>query len=43
MAPRKLARPNKKWKNNKLATLNGIHLLYGALRTNSICYYDNLS
>ena len=35
--------PNKKLKNNKLATLNGIHLLYGALRTNSICYCDSLS
>ena len=36
MALRKLARPNKKWKNNKLAALNEIHLLYGALRTNSV-------
>ena len=32
----------KNGKNNKLATWNAIHLLYGALRTNSSCYADSL-
>lgn len=34
--------PNKNWKSNKLATLNTIHLLCGALRANSSCYSDSL-
>ena len=34
--------PNRNWKNNKLATLNVIHLLHRALGKNSNCYCDSL-
>ena len=34
--------PKENWKNNKLATLNAIYLLYVALRTHSDCSCDSL-